>query len=133
MNYRVDFDGDSGVCMIRVVGTHKRPDESHALLRIAGDVAAKQACSRFLFDMRDAVVSGGSMGAYETAVDPERQGFSRLNRVAAVYAKISKDEAFMEDVAVNRGAAQFRIFDNIDLARAWLTADPESESEPTSE
>jgi hypothetical protein len=122
MEYTVEYDTSSGVCVIRVSGTHKRPEDSHKLLRIASACAKENGCSRFLFDVREATITGGTMGAYNTVVEPEKQGFSKLYRVASVYPAITEDHKFMEDVGANRGAAAFQVFDDIDKAREWLTS-----------
>jgi hypothetical protein len=122
MEYTVEYDTSSGVCVIRVSGTHKRPEDSYKLLRIAGAYAEEYGCSRFMFDMRGATIIGGTMGAFYTAIEPEKQGFSKLYRIASVYPVITKDHKFMEDVGMNRGAAAFQVFDDIDKAREWLTS-----------
>jgi hypothetical protein len=122
MKYTVEFDISSGVCVIQVSGVHKRPGDSHELLRIAGAVAEEYGCSRFMFDMRGATIVGDTMGAFHTAVDPEKHGFSRLYRIASVYSAITEDHKFMENVGVNRGAKGFRIFDDIDTAREWIAS-----------
>ena len=120
MEKKVDFDGTSGICVITVTGTHKRSEDSYELLRIAGAAAKEHGCSRFLFDMREANIIASTMSTFDTARDPEKHGFSRLFRIAAVYPDISDDHRFLELVAVNRGAAAFRVFKDIDEAREWL-------------
>ena len=123
MKYTIEFDVNSGVCMIQVSGIHKRPEDSHELLRIAGAFAAEHSCSRFMFDMRGATIVGDTMGAFETAVEPEKYGFSRLFRIASVYPTITENHKFMENVGVNRGALAFRVFDDIDTAREWIVSE----------
>jgi len=120
MEHTVQHDVDLDACVVKVSGIHKRPEDSLELLRIAGTYAVEHSCTRFLFDMREASISGGALGAYETPLDPERLGVGRTFRVAAVYATLSEDERLLEDVGVNRGAATFRVFDDIAAAREWL-------------
>jgi len=120
MKHASEFDKGFGVCVINVSGIHKRPEDSQALLRIAGAFAQAHRCSSFLFDMRETTLQGSILGAFETAVDPEEHGFSRSHRIAAVYPTLTKDHKFMETVGVNRGATAFRVFDDIDHAREWL-------------
>ena len=122
MEYTVEHDTSSGVCVIHVSGIHKRPEDSHKLLRIASACAEEYGCSRFMFDMREATIKGSTMDAFYTVVEPEKQGFSKLYRIASVYSVITKDHKFMEDVGANRGAAAFQVFDDIDKAREWLTS-----------
>ena len=52
--------------------------------------------------------------------EPEKYGVSRRFRIAVVYSIITKEEQFMENVGFYRGAAAFRVFDNIDAAREWI-------------
>ena len=52
MENKVDINVANCVCVIKVTGIHKRPDDSHELLHMAGSVAKKHGCSRFMFDMR---------------------------------------------------------------------------------
>ena len=120
MEYKVEYDINSGVCVVQVSGVHKRPQDSQELLRIAGTCAAEYRCSRLLFDMRKATVVGGTMDAYNTVVDHEKYGVSKLFRIAAVYPAMNSDEKFMENVGVNRGALTYRVFDDIGAARDWI-------------
>ena len=120
MNFTTSYDEDAGVLTLSVTGTHVRPDDSHQLLRVAGAFARLRRCTRYLFDMRAAEIVGGTMDAYETAVDPERHGFSRFFRIASVYSGDLQGHKFMEDVAFNRGATGFRVFDRMDEAKVWL-------------
>jgi hypothetical protein len=123
MKHTIECDISSGVCAIRVTGPHKRPEDSHELLRIAAATAEVYGCSHFLFDMREAAIVGSTMGAFYTASDPEKYGVSRFYRIAAVYTEVTKDHRFMENVGFNRGVAAFRVFDNIDEAREWLASE----------
>lgn len=120
MKCRMELDKSAGICTVTVTGVHRRPEDSHEVLRRAGELRRRCGCSRFLFDMRRADIQGGTLGAFHTAKDPERQGFSLHNRVAAVYESITEDHRFLEDVAVNRGASAFRVFDDMEKARRWL-------------
>jgi hypothetical protein len=126
MERKVDVNVASGICVIKVTGTHRRPDDSHELLHIAGLIAKEHGCSRFLFDMREADIVAGTMHTYETALEPEKHGFSKLYRIAAVYPEITKDHSFMENVGVNRGAVAFKVFAEIDKAREWIGLDKQT-------
>jgi hypothetical protein len=122
MEYSIEHDSKTNVCIIQVSGSHKRPQDSQELLRIAGAFAAKHKCSRFLFDMRNATIEGGTLDAYNTVVDYEKFGISILFRIAAVYSTITVDDKFMEDVGVNRGAVAYRVFDDYAAAHEWIIA-----------
>jgi hypothetical protein len=120
MECSIETDNNTRVCVIRVSGTIRRPADSLALLRTAGVAAEEHEISRILFDLREATPVGTTMAAYETVVDPEKHGVSRLLRIAVVYSVITKNEQFMENVGVNRGSPSFRVFDNVDVAREWV-------------
>jgi hypothetical protein len=120
MEHTVQLDPALGACVITVTGTHRRPQDSLELLRIAGRQAQEQGCSRFLFDMRAANIVGDALGAYETPQDPEKHGVSKHFRVAAVYSTITEDEGLLETAGKNRGAVAFRVFDDLAAARQWL-------------
>jgi hypothetical protein len=122
MEYTVEFDPNTGVYTIVITGPHRRPDDSHELLPVAAAAAEEYGCSRFLFDMREARITGGTIATFDTADEPERHGFNRHYRIAALYQTITKDHRFMEDVGVNRGATAFRVFDDIDKAREWIAS-----------
>jgi hypothetical protein len=83
------------------------------------------------------MIVGTTWGTFQTAVDPEEYGVSRRLRIAAVYSVITEDEQFMENLGVNRGAKEFKIFDEIDAAWEWVRAnldcrtDPRRDCEPT--
>ncbi len=83
----------------------------------------EHGCRRFLFDMRDAIIEGTTMGAYETVVDHERYGVEKQFRVAAVYLRVTEQERFMEDVGVDRGAVAYRVFGDIEAARRWVAGE----------
>ena len=123
MKYSIEYDAGSGVCVLQATGLIQRPNDSRELMRAAGDFAAQHGCSRFLFDMREAVIQGTMMDAYQTVMAPEKVGFSRHFRVAAVYPVLSAAHLFMENVGANRGASAFKVFKDFDAARKWITQD----------
>ena len=120
MKTSISYDKKSRVCEIRVAGPHKRPSDSQELLRVAGTFAKEQKCSRFLFDMREAIIEGGTFDAYHTVINPEQYGVNNTFRIAAVYSTVTEDDRLMETVGFNRGAMAFRVFDDIKTARAWI-------------
>ena len=120
MEYKVEYDINSDVCVVQVSGIHKRPQDTQELFRIAGTVAAEHGCSRFLFDMREATAVGDTTDAYKSVIDHEKYGASKLFRIAAVYSEITENEKFMENVMVNRGARDYQVFDDIRAARDWI-------------
>ncbi len=123
MKYTTEFDEAKGICMIRVTGRNKRPDDSLVLQQFACDFADERGCQRFLFDMTQAEIIGGTMDTFETGtvpVDPDHK--HARQKIALVYSEYTADEGFLEDVAVNRGF-RLRVFDEIDTAVEWLEDD----------
>ena len=126
MKYDVDHCADSGICIVTVSGEHKRPEDSKILQQVALDYCTKQQCSRFLFDMRKAKVTGTTMDVYETGMEPIVQKFDRSRfKIALAYSGDMTDHKFMETVLVNRGY-NVRVFDDYDNALSWLTDDGEN-------
>ena len=109
-----------GYCIVRVVGEHRRPDDSLVILRHTQEISEERGRRRWLIDLTGADTVGGTMGAYEAGTMP----LDPKQRVALVFSGNLRDHKFMEDVAVNRGY-QLRVFDDCDVALAWLleTAD----------
>lgn len=120
MDYTIEYDKTLNACVVQVNGIHRRPYDSHKLMQISSEFGIKNNCAQFLFDMRKAELVYTTMGSYDTAINPEKSGFNNLFKVAAVYASNLPDHKFMENVAVNRGAAGFRVFEDIQEARNWL-------------
>ena len=73
-----------------------------------------------MFDIRDAEIAASLIETFETAADPQSWGWKSDYKGAVVYSEITKDELFLETVAVNRGI-QIKIFDDIDEAISWLS------------
>ena len=121
MEYTFEHDKDEDVCVVRVSGQHRRPEDSIVLQRFARDFGAENKCFRFLFDMREATISGSTVDIYQAGVQPDVDRFPREKyRIALVYSGDTADHKFMEDVVVNRGYI-LRVFDDYDQARLWLT------------
>jgi len=120
MEYTTEFDEANEIYMVRVTGRHKRPEDSLVLQQLAQKVGDEQECQRFLFDMTQAEIIGGTMDTFETGtvpVDPNHK--QARQRIALVYAGNLSEHKFMENVAVNRGY-QLRVFDRMDEALEWL-------------
>ena len=121
MKYRFEHDQEIGVCIVRVSGEHKRPDDSKTLQIFARDFREEHRCSRYLFDMREATITGSTLDVFKTGIAPATLGFGRGDfKVALVYASGTDDHKFIEDVVVNRGY-MLRVFLDIDEALSWLT------------
>jgi hypothetical protein len=120
MRYTSDFDASDGICSVRVEGVYRRPRDSDELKQFAVEFAEANGCRRFLFDLRDADLVGGTMEAFSAAT-PEGDLARSLRdvRTAFVRPKLSEDDHFFETVAVNRGF-RLKAFETMDRARAWL-------------
>jgi len=120
MRYETDFDDADGICSVRIEGTYRRPEDSNELKGFAVTYAAEHGCRRFLFDLRDAEIVGGTMETFSAAT-PEGDLARSLRSVktAFVRPKLSEDDRFFETVAVNRGF-RLRAFETMERARTWL-------------
>lgn len=120
MEYTTTFDGAKAICTVRVKGRLQRPDDSLVLQRLAREIGEEHNCQRFLFDMTQAEIVGGTMDIFTAGTVPaDSDRRQARQRVALVYAGDLSDHKFMETVAVNRGY-QLRVFDNLDEALEWL-------------
>ncbi len=120
MKYTHQFDEDSGICTIRVTGQHERPKDSLVLQQFARDYGEERGCQKFLFDMTQAEIIGGTFDIYGTGtvpVDPDHKQLTQ--KIALLYSGDMTEHRFMETVAVNRGY-QLRVFDKIESAIEWL-------------
>ena len=120
MEYTTEFDLTGEVCTVRVTGRHKRPQDSLVLQQLARDIGEKRGCQRFLFDMTQAKITGGTMDTFETGtvpVDPDKK--QTRQKVALLYDHYRDDHKFLENVAVNRGY-QLRVFVERGKALEWL-------------
>jgi hypothetical protein len=78
--------------------------------------------NRILLDMTEAAISGGSVGAYLTGIDPRGEGLPTQDlRFAAVYESLLPETEFMETV-ITGGGFDFQAFDDMDQAMGWLEA-----------
>lgn len=123
MEFTHDFDESSGICTITVTGTVKRPEDSQILQQFAYYFDKDQCCRKFLFDMTEAMITGGTMEAYNTgAFQADTEKKQIWQKMALVYAEVTEEHKFMETVAVNRGYF-LRVFNQCDKEDAirWLT------------
>lgn len=120
MKYTSKYDETSGICSVRVTGKHKRPKDSLTLQQFAWDFGGERNCQRFLFDMTQAEIIGGTMDTFEAGTIPTDPDHMQVKKkIALAYSGDMTDHKFMENVAVNRGY-NLRVFDQIDKALEWL-------------
>ena len=121
MEYTSEFDTANELCVITVTGRVVRPRDSILLQQFARDFEQARRCYKFLFDMRQAEIIGGTMDTFEAGTVPADR--DRLVRpqysIALLYSGDLFNHKFMEAVAVNRGY-NLRVFDDIDNAMEWL-------------
>lgn len=88
--------------------------------RLMCELHEEYKCRHFLFDLTNAVVVASTMETFDAGSEaPKMESTIRLFRLAIVYSKLTENERFFENVAVNRGY-QLRVFDNMDRAIEWL-------------
>jgi len=119
MNYTIEHDVPHDVCIVRVSGEHMRPADSFELQELARNIRSEYGCTRFLFDMRQANITGSTFDTYVTGKNPEEKQFERDFKIALVYSGGMDFHRFMEDVVVNRGYT-LRVFSDFDEAMFWL-------------
>ena len=120
IEYIHSFDSGTGVCTVFVKGTFRRPESTRKMQRLMRDLHSEHQCHHFLFDLTNAVVVSGTFDTFEAgSTAPGMEHTIRQFRIAIVYSKLTEDEQFFENVAVNRGY-QLRVFDNRDKALEWL-------------
>jgi len=120
MEYTVDFNEAKEICIVHVAGRHKRPEDSQVLQKLARDLGNEHGCQKFLFDMRQAEIIGGTLETYTTGTVPVDIDHTQVRQmIALVFVGDLTDHRFMETVAVNRGY-QVRVFDSMDDAFEWL-------------
>jgi len=122
MEYSYEFDPASGICLVRVTGRHKRPEDSFILQEFARKLGKEHDCQKFLFDMRLAEIIGGTMETYETGTVPvDVDHTQHTQKIALLYEGILSEHKFLETVATNRWY-QLRVFNNLDHAMHWLNS-----------
>ena len=119
MKFSVEHNDSDGICIVSVHGEHKRPADTILLQNLAQDIRHEKGCVKFIYDMREASITGTISDTFKTGLRPGKEGFERDFRIALVYSEILEDHKFMEDVLVNRGY-QVRTFNDIDKAIIWL-------------
>ena len=71
-------------------------------------------------DLTQATISGGTMPLYKAGNPPHDLGQSLMGlTMAFVYAEVTDNERFFENVTVNRGF-RVRVFDDLEQAVQWL-------------
>jgi hypothetical protein len=121
MKYISTVDNATNICTVRIMGQFHRPKDADEMKRFAAKINAQHGCHRFLFDMREAEILGGTADIH-TAASPhgDLAHSVRLFRVAVLVPQINDDELFFETVAVNRGF-QLHVFDDLDKGIHWLS------------
>jgi hypothetical protein len=125
MKYTTEFDGVNGICIIRVKGKLRRPDDSITLQKFVRNFYIEQGCCRFLIDMRQAQIIGGKEDTFSIGtipVDTDLKMKTTPHKVALVYSSTNVNEIFLENVAVSRGY-NIKVFTKIDKAIEWFKTD----------
>ena len=122
MEYTIEHEKPHGVCVVRVSGEHRRPEDSIVLQEVARNIRSESGCKRFLYDMRHANITGSTMDTFFTGTSPAEKQFERDFRIALVYSGSMTDHNFMETVVVNRGYI-LRVFSDLEDATSWLSED----------
>ena len=121
MKYTSEFDGNSGICTVRVTGEYRRPEDSDRLKSFAVEFSGKHKCHLFLFDLSQADVISGPYSSFESG-NPKGEFAEKLRYVktAMVRKRLTEDDYFFETVAVNLGYP-IRVFTSFEKAVQWLS------------
>ena len=125
MEYIHEFDKENEICIIRVKGKLRRPDDSLTLQKFVFDYHNKKGYSRFLIDMRKVQITGEERDTFSIGsipFDKDKKMKSIPHKVALVYSSTNVDEIFLENVAVHRGY-NVKVFTKIDKAIEWFKKD----------
>lgn len=125
MEYTIEFDEANGICIIRVKGKLRRPDNSLTLQKFVFDCHNEKGYSRFLIDMRQAQIIGEKTDTFSIGTipfDKYRKMKTIPHKVALVYSSTNIDEILLENVAVHRGY-NLKVFTKIDKAIDWFKKD----------
>jgi hypothetical protein len=120
MDYGVLENEAEGICIIKASGLMRRPGDSHLLQNVLVDLIKSKGFYRFVIDVREAEIEGGTLDAFQV-------GTRRLadlstvarTKTALLYAELTPEARFIENVMVNRGY-QLRVFSDEKEAMAWL-------------
>ena len=121
MKYSSEIDKTNEICTVHVTGKFTRPHDGDELKRFAVDTFTNHGCRRFLIDLTDAQVRGGTMPTFD-AGNPKGEIVNSLRRLKAAFVRheLTEEDRFLETVAVNRGFS-VRAFDTCEKAVDWLT------------
>jgi hypothetical protein len=125
MEYTTEFDEVNEICIIRVKGELRRPDDSLTLQKFVFDYHKEKGCSRFLIDMRQAQIIGEKSDTFSIGTipfDTDKKMKTIPHKVALVYSSTNIDEILLENVAVHRGY-NLKVFTKIDKAIEWFKKD----------
>ncbi len=125
MEYKTEFDKENGICIIRVKGKLRRPDDSLKLQKFVFDYYNEKGYSRFLIDMRQVQIIGEKTNTFSIGTipfDTDKRMRSTPHKVALVYSSTNVDEILLENVAVRRGY-NLKVFTKIDKAIEWFKKD----------
>jgi len=125
MEYITEFDEENKVCIIRVKGKLRRPDDSLILQKFVFDYHNEKGYTRFLIDMRQAQIIGEKTDTFSIGTipfDTDQKMKTIPHKVALVYSSTDVNEIFLENVAVHRGYT-LKVFTKIDKAIEWFKKD----------
>ncbi len=121
MHYTYELDNDSGICIVRVTDTFKRPEDAAEMQQLVCKLYEETGCGAFLFDMRRVDVVASVLFTYDTVVfEAAKLHVLRKLKAAVLYSEVTEEECFFENVAVNRGFP-LRVFDSLDDSLDWLS------------
>ncbi|HCB01795.1 MAG TPA: hypothetical protein DEP19_05380 [Anaerolineae bacterium] len=118
MEWKIEYLADEKLLYIKTKGVLTK-EEANSMLRDVVQAMGKYACQKQLVDHRDTVFELTILEYYERPDINKEIGMPYTWKIAMVFKELTENTRFMETVFRNRGY-NFRQFDDIDEARAWV-------------
>jgi hypothetical protein len=121
MEWKIEYLADQDSLYIKTKGI-LTAEAANSMVREIVEAAACHRCQRQIVDHRETEFAFNLLEYYERPNINLKIGASRRWKIAMVFKELTQDTFFMETVFRNRGY-KFRQFDDLEEARAWVSAD----------
>jgi hypothetical protein len=116
--WKIEYHGDEDILYLKSRGMMD-VNGANEMVRALIETAEAYQCHTHLVDHRETIFGFSVADFYERPSINERLGISRTFRTAMVFAQLTDDTQFMEDVFQNRGY-NLRHFVDVEEAKRWL-------------
>lgn len=118
MNWNIIHQEDEDILYIKTKGI-LTAEEADTMVREIVEAAQRHRCDRQIVDHRETTFALNLAEYYERPNINQKIGASQRWTIAMVFRELTDETQFMETVFRNRGF-NFRQFDDIEKARAWV-------------